>query len=171
MVCLNFLSDSNCPSYEYISWLWLCGPSYILRLSDISIFPLLWFSESYYISLTDILWYDFHKIHAWLLVFHPEYTLRHNLAFFPSPCNARHACTMTLTLHLIMSLHDNERGPIKPAHCTCKHDICPVKHIPDNTLWAQLLGDTRYVKKFFNLLNPPRHGLHGRLEEDEKVYL
>ena len=51
----------------------------------------------------------------------------------PPPWNARHACTMTLTLHLIMSLHDHEREPIKPVHCACKHDVCSVIYDLNNT--------------------------------------
>ena len=78
---------------------------------------------------------------------------------------------MTLTLHLIMSLHYHEREPIKPAYCACKHDLCPFIYDLNNTSWTQLLSATRYVKKFFELLNPPRHGLHGRLKKDEKVCL
>ena len=89
----------------------------------------------------------------------------------PSPGNARHAYTMTLTLHLIISLHEHERGPIKPVHCACKYDICSVIYVPNSKAWTQLSSATRYVKKFFNLLNPPRYGLHGHLVEDEKVCL
>ena len=36
---------------------------------------------------------------------------------------------------------------------------------------TQLLGATRYVKKFSKFLNAPKHESHNRLEEDEKVYL
>ena len=89
----------------------------------------------------------------------------------PSPGNARHAYTMTLTLHLIISLHELEREPIKPVHRACKLDVCSPSTTSTSRLRTQLLSATRYVKKFFNLLNPPRHGLHGRLEEDEKVCL
>ena len=93
------------------------------------------------------------------------------LGLCPLPWNARHAYTMTLTLHLIMSLHEHERGPIKPVHCACKYDICSVIYVPNSKAWTQLSSATRYVKKFFNLLNPPRYGLHGHLVEDEKVCL
>ena len=93
------------------------------------------------------------------------------LASYPTLWYARHACIMTLTLHLIMSLHNNARGPIKPVHCACEHDVCSLICDPNSKVWAQLSSATRYVKKFFDLLNPPRHGSHGRLEEDEKVCL
>ena len=76
-----------------------------------------------------------------------------------------------LTLHLIISLHEHERGPIKPLHCAGKYDICSVIYVPNSKAWTQLSSATRYVKKFFDLLNPPRHGSHGHLVEDEKVYL
>ena len=89
----------------------------------------------------------------------------------PPTLNARHACTMTLTLHLIMSLHEHEHGPIKPVHCACKHDLCSVIYVPNSKAWTQLSSATRYAKKSFNLLNPLRHGSHGHLVEDEKVCL
>ena len=41
MVCLAFLSDDSFLSYDLISWLWWFEPSYALRLSNISNFPLL----------------------------------------------------------------------------------------------------------------------------------
>ena len=89
----------------------------------------------------------------------------------PSPGNARHAYTMTLTLHLIISLHELEREPIKPVHRSCKLNVCSPSTTSTSRLWTQLSSATRYVKKFFDLLNPPRHGLHGHLVEDEKVCL
>ena len=76
----------------------------------------------------------------------------------PSPGNARHAYTMTLTLHLIISLHELEREPIKPVHRSCKLNLCPPSTTSTSRLWTQLSTATRYVKKFFDLLNPPRHG-------------
>ena len=93
------------------------------------------------------------------------------LGLCPLHWNARHACTMTLTLHLIISLHELEREPIKPVHRSCKLNVCPPSTTSTSRLWTQLSSATRYVKKFFNLLNPSRHGLHSRLEEDEKVCL
>ena len=89
----------------------------------------------------------------------------------PSPGNARHAYTMTLTLHLIISLHELEREPIKPVHRSCKLNVCSPSTTSTSRLWTQLSSATRYVKKLFDLLNPPRHGLHGHLVEDEKVCL
>ena len=38
--------------------------------------------------------------------------------------DARHVCSITLTLHLIMLLHWHEREPIKSVHLACKHDVC-----------------------------------------------
>ena len=89
----------------------------------------------------------------------------------PSPGNARHAYTMTMTLHLIISLHELEREPIKPVHRSCKLNVCSPSTTSTSRLWTQLSSATRYVKKFFDLLNPPWHGLHGHLVEDEKVCL
>jgi len=89
----------------------------------------------------------------------------------PSPGNAGHAHTMTLTLHLIISLHELEREPIKPVHRSCKLNVCSPSTTSTSRLWTQLSSATRYVKKFFDLLNPPTHGFHGHLVEDEKVCL
>ena len=89
----------------------------------------------------------------------------------PSPGNARHAYTMTLTLHLIISLHELDREPIKPVHRACKLDVSSPSTTSTSRLRTQLSSATRYVKKFFDLLNPSRHGLHGHLEEDERVCL
>ena len=87
----------------------------------------------------------------------------------PSPGNARHAYTMTLTLQLIISLHELEREPIKPVHRSCKLNLCPPSTTSTSRLWTQLSRATRYVKKFFDLLNPHRHGSHNRLKKDDKV--
>ena len=89
----------------------------------------------------------------------------------PSPGNARHAYTMTLTLHLIISLHELEREPIKPVHRACKLDVCSPSTTSTSRLRTQLLSATRYVKNFFDLLNPPKHGSHSCLVKDEKVCL
>ena len=62
--------------------------------------------------------------------------------FSHCPC----AWSRIMTLHLIMSLHQREREPMRPVQCACKHDICSVICDPNSTLWAQLLSATRYVK-------------------------
>ena len=105
-----------------------------------------------------------------------SYTIRNmtfgtTLTSYPALWYARHACIMTLTLHLIISLHELEREPIKPVHRSCKLNVCSPSTTSTSRLWTQLSSATRYVKKFFDLLNPPRHGLHGHLVEDEKVCL
>ena len=123
-------------------------------------------------------------VHVQVILWNPQVKMSRNQVFratsrpeerFPlfshpfshCPC----AWSRIMTLHLIMSLHQREREPMKPVQCACKHDICSVICDPNSTLWAQLLSATRYVKKYFDLLNPPRHGLHGRFEKDGKVCL
>ena len=43
--------------------------------------------------------------------------------------------------------------------------------ISTTRLRAQLLSATRHVKSFCKSINPPRHGSHGRLQDDKMVCL
>ena len=59
---------------------------------------------------------------------------------------------MTLTLHLIMSLHLHEREPMKPVHCACRHDVCSVVYDLHNTSQDSVFE--RYkVRKSFLYIN------------------
>ena len=88
-----------------------------------------------------------------------------------SICNARHAWTLTLTLHSIMILHQREREPITSVHWACKHDVCFVICHLHNCLVTQVLSATRYVKISRKFIIHPRHGSYGRLEEEKRVCL
>ena len=171
MVCLDFLSDVPSLCYDLISCLWWSEPSCIMRLSDILNLPLLWGLESYYITMTDILWHDFHWMHVSLLICHP---LKPYHCDCPLPhliWNMRHAWALDLTLHIIIIVHCHAIEPITSAQWACNHDLDSTVLCAETWLLTQLLGATRYVKKFSKLLNTPKLESHNCLEEDEKVYL
>ena len=93
------------------------------------------------------------------------------LGLCPLPWNVRHACTMTLTLHLIMSLHVHQRGPIKPVHCACKYDICSVIYVPNSKAWTQLSSPTRYVKNSLTCYTLPDMGYMATLWRTKRYVL
>ena len=127
-----------------------------------------WLLESYYIIMTDILWLDLHEYMCYC---------SYDVALCPPNCicllphsiwNARHAWTLYLTFQIIMILHHLEPKPIKSAHWTCKHEVCSTVYHLHNMPTDTAFERHKVRKKFFDLLNPPRHGSHGRLEEDER---
>ena len=85
--------------------------------------------------------------------------------------NARHAWTLYFTLQIIMILHHLEPKRIKSTHWTCKHEVCStvyhIHNMPTDTAFER----HKAREKTFDLLNPPRHGSHGCLEEGEKAFL
>ena len=157
MACLDILSDVPSSCYDLISWLWWFRPSYALRLSDISNFPLLWGLEKYYIIMTDTLWNDFHWMNALLLLcdslkpYHCDCPLPHLI------WNTRHAWALDLTPHINMIVHCHAIEPITSAQWVCNHDLDPTVLWSETWLMTQLLGVTRHVKKFSKLLNTPKH--------------
>ena len=131
--------------YFWLRWLWyllffcLISPSWVmhlimytmpwtvflpLRLSRIGTFAMFWCLESYYIIITDILWCDLH-LNTPVTDHMTSIMLSNCICLLPcSIWNARHAWTLTLTLHSIMILHQREREPITSVHWACKHDVC-----------------------------------------------
>ena len=142
-----------------------------LRLSRIGTFAMFWCLESYYIIITDILWCDLH-LNTPVTDYMTSIMLSNCICLLPcSIWNARHAWTLTLTLHSIMILHQREREPITSVHWACKHDVCFVICHLHSCLVTQVLSATRHVKTSRKFIIHPRHGSYGRLEEEKRVYL
>ena len=171
MVCLDFLSDVPSLCYDLTSCVWWSEPSYVMRLSDISNLPQRWGLESYYITMTDILWYDFRWMQVSLLICHPLKPYHCDCPLSHSIWNMRHAWALDLTLNIITIMHCHATEPTTSAHWACNHDLDSTALCAETRLLTQLLGATRYVKKFSKLLNTPKLESHNCLEEDEKVYL
>ena len=99
------------------------------------------------------------SINALLLTSHPYRPCDWTRPLPPSIWNARHACPLTLTLHITMILHLHESEPMKYIRCACKHDVCcatlrPPLHVSGRSFWP-LQGTW---KSFVNLWVLPDMG-------------